>query len=422
MIGVVADDTTGANDMGIMFKKSGKAVKILVYSDVLKDYGTQKVDVVIVDTDSRLDPREVSEKKVAAATQFLKDMGCTTFYKKTCSVFRGNIGFEFDSMKHVLNESYCPIVLAFPEALRTTIHGYHYVNDTLLEHTNFAFDPVHPMHHSNLKKIIGAQTDQKIGNIYLEDVRQGVEHLKKVLADHSQQEMYTIIDAINESDMQIVAQAVSSYKMLGGSSAIGKYLLKEEQGSNLDMQIPPKNDQGVLVVSGSLTPQTKAQTQYLIENGIKSLVIDSRDILDPDSKKQLFNDTLLESKQILNSGQDLLLMPDNDPNTIEATKKLGNHLGLNEFQTSKAVSQFLADVTGILVTELNLNRFVIAGGDTSGTVCRKLQINGNYIIEEVETGVPVSLSIDNQFLFILKSGSFGTPAFLTKAVAKLKAL
>lgn len=113
MIGVVADDTTGANDIGLMFSKNHYTVKILTFHEDL-NLG-DKPDVLIIDTDSRLDSGEESYQKVFKATNILEKLGCTHYFNKTCSVFRGNIGKEFDAMLDALNEDFAVISLAFPK-------------------------------------------------------------------------------------------------------------------------------------------------------------------------------------------------------------------------------------------------------------------------------------------------------------------
>ena len=57
MIGVVADDVTGANDIAIMFANGGCTVDVYAYDAPLAfPYG--KPDVLVLDTNSRLDSPE----------------------------------------------------------------------------------------------------------------------------------------------------------------------------------------------------------------------------------------------------------------------------------------------------------------------------------------------------------------------------
>jgi uncharacterized protein YgbK (DUF1537 family) len=90
MIGVVADDTTGANDIGLMFNNNHYAVKVVTF-DEEEQPSADQADVLVIDTDSRLDHLELSYDKVFKATRQLQQLGCKTYFNKTCSVFRGNL-------------------------------------------------------------------------------------------------------------------------------------------------------------------------------------------------------------------------------------------------------------------------------------------------------------------------------------------
>ena len=103
-MGVVADDVTGSNDIGIMFAKSDYLTHIYSFKEDASSFAARKEDmsapdILILDTNSRLDPPDVAYRKVFAATRELQQAGCRQFHNKTCSVFRGNIGPEFDQGK-----------------------------------------------------------------------------------------------------------------------------------------------------------------------------------------------------------------------------------------------------------------------------------------------------------------------------------
>ncbi len=105
--GVVADDITGANDIGSMFAKGRYLVHVYASEGVdrMQSFIADKQpDVSIVDTNSRLDTPAVAYDKVFTATHRLRQTGCRRFFNKTCSVFRGNIGVEFDAMLDALDE------------------------------------------------------------------------------------------------------------------------------------------------------------------------------------------------------------------------------------------------------------------------------------------------------------------------------
>lgn len=422
-IGVVADDTTGANDIGVMFVNSGYSSKVINYQEDMKI--NIDTNVTIVDTDSRLDDAQLSYDKVFKATKQLKRAGCSTFHNKTCSVFRGNIGAEFDAMLDALEEEFAVITLAFPKIGRQTKNGIHTVYGELLENSPFSNDPVHPMKKSNLISILSEQTNRTVTHVSLENVRKGEKALRDTILEAKQNYNYCIIDSETQLDLEIVTKAIKDFPVIAGSSAIGEKLPEfydmeaipfENKMANVDSK------EQVLVVSGSLTPQTKSQTQYLKAQEINNIVLDTTKLFNQDSRKKEEQDIIERAVSIINSGKNILIMADDSPEAVRKTKKLGNEKGLNPLQTSKKVSEVLAKITKEVVFKTNIKGLVVAGGDTSGTVCRSLGIEGNYVIKEVETGVPIGFSIGTEMFIVLKSGSFGSQEFLKTAIESISEL
>lgn len=421
MIGVVADDTTGANDIGIMFSNNQYSVKVITYQEnmeLIKD-----ADVLIIDTDSRLDTPALSYDKVFNATKQLKELDCSMYYNKTCSVFRGNIGAEFDAMMDALEENFAVISLAFPKNGRTTLNGIHKVHGKLLENSEFANDPVHPTKKSNLVDILQEQTKRSVSFIRLEVVQQGAEVLRKAINEAKKTSTYCIIDAVTQDDLTIVAEASAEFKVLAGSSAIAEELpkfLNIKKVPNPLNNIKIKDDNGVLIVSGSLTPQTKDQTSFIINQGVKTFVLDSRNIFSDDSYQVEVSHLVENASEVLSSHKDVMIMADSKSEVVAETKAIGENFKMDPLTVSKLVSAALADATKQIADKISLKRLVVAGGDTSGTVCRKLNIQGNYVLREIETGLPSSLAIGPNMLIVLKSGSFGKEDFLLRAVEHLK--
>jgi uncharacterized protein YgbK (DUF1537 family) len=175
IMGVVADDITGANDIGIMFTLSdyNTCVYPAAQAGNLVFAGQVLPDVCIINTNSRLDSAKVAYDKVFQATLELKTVGCTRFFNKTCSVFRGNIGAEFDAMLDALGREFAVVVLGYPKNGRTTIDGVHYVHARLLAESEFRADPIHPMQESNLVHILQSQTRRASRSFALQDHRPG---------------------------------------------------------------------------------------------------------------------------------------------------------------------------------------------------------------------------------------------------------
>ncbi|MFJ5770769.1 four-carbon acid sugar kinase family protein [Psychrobacillus sp. NPDC093180] len=421
-IGVVADDTTGANDIGIMFRRGGYSAKVYFYSE--EQAYKMDTNVVIVDTDSRLDSPEVSYNKVYNATEKLKEAGCKTFYNKTCSVFRGNIGVEFDAMLDALEEEFAVISLAYPLNGRKTVHGIHTVHGKKLEQSEFAKDPVHPTTESSLVSILQKQTARLVSFIDIDVVRQGPARLTEEIEKKKRESNYCIIDSETQQDLQIVAEAIKDIRVICGSSALGEelphYYSEQPIPTEID-DIKIENNQGVLVVAGSLTPQTKSQILFLKNKEIEQIIIDSRQLISSNDLAEI-REIVEQATSILLTGNDVLIMPNNRDEVVKETKRIGEEKGYTPLETSKMVSAMLAEITAEIVQQISLKKLIVAGGDTSGTVIRKLRLEGNYILEEVDIGVPSIRAMGEDMFMVLKSGSFGKESFLMDAIDHLRNL
>ena len=64
-----------------------------------------------------------------------------------------------------------------------------------------------------------------------------------------------------------------------------------------------------------------------------------------------------------------------------------------------------------------VRRLVVAGGETAGAVMTRLQIKGLIIGEQIDPGVPGTLTMGTpQIALALKSGNFGSIDFFEKAL------
>ncbi|WJH34022.1 four-carbon acid sugar kinase family protein [Paenibacillus sp. CC-CFT747] len=226
MIGIAADDVTGANDIGIMYAKAGLVTDVYSYNGLEPLVMASHPDVLVLDTDSRFLPGKTAYELVYQAAKELEQAGCTRFYNKTCSVFRGNIGAEFDAMLDALGEDFAVVVLGFPKNGRTTIDGIHYVRGRKLEDSEFRNDPMHPMTQSNLAEILRAQTRRKVAVLSYETIRKGPVALREEIGRMRSQCSYLILDVENQQSLEVIAEAVEDERVLAGSSALAEELAK----------------------------------------------------------------------------------------------------------------------------------------------------------------------------------------------------
>lgn len=417
---VIADDVTGANDIGIMYAKAGLDTYVYSYEEQgRRDY--PPCDVLVIDTDSRFDSYEKAYHKVYHALKTLPEeelSGVSQYIDKQCSVFRGNIGAEFDAMLDALSEEFAVVVLGFPDNGRTTLHSVHYVYGTRLEDSQFRHDPVHPMTQSNLVDILKGQTKRKVGAIWYEVYDQGEAALRKALKEARESFNYVIMDVRDNRDLELLAAVLKDQKVLCGSSALSAPLARLEaaqRGKDKPAEKKRVRDK-VFCMAGSLTPQTIGQTAYMKEKGYPVFTLDTRRIFD-EKEKRAEEERLSEAiERAYEEGDFVMIHSMNAPEEVEETKRIAASFGIDNTQVSSLVSSVLSEISRRAIQRFSIRRIIVCGGDTSASLCAQLGVTGMKVLEEIEAGLPTCESVkEPHYRMVLKSGSFGSREFVEKA-------
>lgn len=402
---VVADDITGANDIAVMYAKSG--LKTITYTCGSSGFFGSGEAVCVVDTDSRFLPPEDAYDRVYRAVKAAPN--CDRYFNKQCSVFRGNIGAEFDAMLDALGEKFAAVVLGYPANGRTTVDSIHYVHGVRLEDSQFKNDPIHPMHLSDLRQILGRQTKRKVGAITASDLDLGEAALRHRVAQLRRQVNYLIFDVRDANDLARIAAVIADVKVVCGSAEIAYYLGLEECR---------RKQEPVLALAGSLTPQTANQVSYMRTRGYAVLELDTVAIAQG-RRQEVAARLVQEAEAQYDHGDFVLIHTMENPELVRRTKEIAESRGISNVEISGMISQTLAEVAQRLCQERRIRKCIVLGGDTSAAFCRNMEISGMEIFEEIESGIPLLKKTASELYFVLKSGSFGTDAFIEKAYYKL---
>jgi uncharacterized protein YgbK (DUF1537 family) len=150
MLGVIADDHTGATDVASMLVRSGlRTVQIIGVPLASAAIDLTEIDAVVVALKSRnIDPAEAIVQSLDAL-RWLQQQGAQRFYFKYCSTFdstaQGNIGPVTDALMLALKTHYTIACPAFPENQRTIFKGHLFVGDQLLSDSGMRHHPLTPM-------------------------------------------------------------------------------------------------------------------------------------------------------------------------------------------------------------------------------------------------------------------------------------
>jgi uncharacterized protein YgbK (DUF1537 family) len=428
-MGVVADDITGSNDIGIMFAKSDYLTHVYSFKENGSVFATpddpqNTPDILILDTNSRLDPPQVAYRNVFAAARQLQQAGCRQFHNKTCSVFRGNIGAEFDAMLDALGLEFAIVVLGFPKNGRTTVDGIHYVHGKKLEDSEFRRDPIHPMLRSDLVGILQSQTKRKVALVTHAIIDRGPQALRDEILRMRPQCQYLILDVTDQSALATIAGAVYDEPVICGSSAIAEELPAvwgPSRAGSKPLNLPPPAGIGIPVVAGSLMPQTVAQIEHLRQKGAPSFMLNTARLFAPADREAELAGLSAAISDSLRIGRNVIFHSPNDSQALETANQMGQVHAVSKTEVSRLVSEALAEVTARVLEAAGQNRLVVAGGETSAAVCARLGVEGMRVWKEIQPGLPSCISLeDPPRMLVLKSGSFGKPDFFERALEHLR--
>lgn len=151
MIGVIADDLTGAAELGAVGLRHGLRAEI-----VRSGEPSGRADLVCVDTDSRSCEPAVAAKRAAVAAKMLRAAGAEWIYKKVDSVLRGQVTPEVEAVMKQLRLDRALLLPANPSLGRTIRDGQYFVRGKPIHKTEFAHDPEYPRRSSQVVRLLAA--------------------------------------------------------------------------------------------------------------------------------------------------------------------------------------------------------------------------------------------------------------------------
>lgn len=409
MLGSVADDFTGATDLAGNWRSRGLKTAVLLgippesFTADLENY-----DALVVAQKIRSVDAETARTAARRAGELLLHLGCTQIYDKYCSTFdstpEGNIGPIADELANLTGASRAIVVPSFPDAGRTVYKGHHFVLDEPLSESPMRHHPLNPMTDSSIVRLLQAQTDRPVGKIVLEQVRQGSEALRKALDEVATESFYVVVDAIDNDDLRIIAEATTGEKLVTGGSGIALGLPHNENSLGQVEKI----DGHKLVLSGSASAMTQRQVTHG-KSYMPHRKADVRELLvDMDQ-------TVVEACQWVRDAwaED----PDVAP-LIYSVESLDDVQVARDItdEASALIESFFGRVAERLSDD-GLRQIIVAGGETSGSVCEALGIHILDLGEQLAPGVSWLLgkSDSTEYNIVLKSGNFGREDLFTAA-------
>jgi uncharacterized protein YgbK (DUF1537 family) len=413
-LGIVADDNTGATDAAGMLTECG-ARTLLICGAMPSNAEFEAYDAVVIGTQSRsIDPQS-AYRRVAEVVRLFLSAGARKIQLKYCSTFdstpAGNIGPSLDAALDALGLDWAVVAPALPGLGRTTYQGYHFVGDQLLSESAMRNHPLNPMTDGNIVRWLKAQTKRTVTLAPLAVVRQGSAALAQFIARRVVQgASYIVVDAIDDGDLAVAAEATATSPFVSGASGITAALARMLFPGRPPLSFADRLariPRTTAVIAGSTSESSRAQNAMASQNGFHEISIAGPQILlgkvSPQEVAQAAAEHLARGEHVLVSSK-VESCAD-----VEQTQKLGAELGLTAIQTGVVIARFLAEVARQLVENPCLGRLIVAGGETSCFVCDSTGISRLEVGLPLDPGVPYCfpLGLSRDLLVVLKSGNFG---------------
>lgn len=420
-VGIIADDYTGAADTGVQFSK--KRLKTSIVHDLKQIEETaERVDVLVFDTESRGDPKEVAYKKVALAAEEFKKTGVEILYKKIDSTLRGNLGVELDAAIDTLNVSAVILCPAYPKNGRITVGGFHLNNQSLIEDTEVAKDPESPVRQSHIPTLIQNQSEKKVSLVDIATVSLGMEKVKReVVRQLKEGNQIIVVDAISQRDLKTIAQAIASLDqpvLVCGSGGLAEEL-PDAFGLGED------REEFVVVIAGSVSEVTAQQIRIAAKTlNVKVVTVDVQRVLMGKEEGKLEATRVIdEAEEALHAGRDVVIRLAESLNALEEVKEAGKELGLTDREMRTLMGQILGRTSQAILKKGKLCGMVVTGGETAFNVYKALDVLEVRVEEEVLPGIPVVTIVGGPASgtrVVTKAGAFGNEDALVTAIEYLR--
>jgi uncharacterized protein YgbK (DUF1537 family) len=412
LLGAIADDFTGASDLANTLAKGGMTTVQFVGAG----HAGVDCEAGVVSLKSRTTPVADAVRQSLEAARWLLDQGCEQLIFKYCSTFdstpEGNIGPVAEALLDLLGAEVAVVCPAFPGAGRRIFMGHLFVGDRLLSESGMQNHPLTPMTDPDIRRWLRLQTKGEVGGVALDTVRAGKDALRAAFAEQAKAGRRLVVtDAVADSDLLTIGQAMADHKLVTGGSGIAQGLPTNFRAAGKLSGTPPHLPAvagRAIVLCGSCSTASQAQVaRYAADH--PGLAIDPGELMAGKITLERAAGWIRDQ-----DGQTPIVYSTAAPKAVsDAQGRFGREA------VAAKVEDFFAGLARHLA-DTGTRRFVIGGGETSGAVVEALGVSTMRVGPEIDPGVPV-LVTDRQgpLGLALKSGNFGAPDFFAKALVQV---
>ena len=342
---------------------------------------------------------------------------------KVCSTFDsspeiGSIGRALEIGQDIFQVPYVPVMVAAPLLRRYVAFSnlFAAAADAIYRidrHPTMRQHPVTPMTESDLRLHLGRQTNRAIAVVDLVALSNGDAETRLQNPPRG----VVIFDGIDCDSLRHASGLIweSGAAFVVGSSGFTHALIDYWRHVGL-LPDPPAVEPAtpvdrVVVISGSCSPITERQIQYVLRNGFAGVSLDpsalGASVLDVAAREE--QEAMDQALAYLRAGRSVVLY-----------SALGSE-GVNEHVDRECLASRMGVLLRDLLRQSGVKRAVVAGGDTASHAGRQLGVHALTLAAPVEPGAPLCQAhSDDRALqgleLIFKGGQVGPDNFFESAM------
>ena len=378
MIAVIADDFTGAAEIGGIGIRHGFDVTIL--NNSVEEVNS---DILIIATDTRSQLSPESGRVINKITRALLLLQQDFIYKKVDSLLRGNVGEELMVQLEASKKSRALIIPANPALKRTIQEGVYYVDGVPIEEYSFSGGAEGRRKSSRVQDLIGKEA-RPFTSIISTGESLPVEGL-------------IIGNTTSDDDLAAWVQKIDSRTIPAGSSGFFDALLQTNSSFNGRKQPPMKLGERAVYVCGSAFVPSRQLVQKAKESGQSVMYMPANIFSTAENFFINVSGWADEIIQELNSSDKVILAVD------EINSSENENLALK-------IKETFAEVLHLVMEEIEINELIIEGGATAYSIIKKLGYKKFFPVQELGPGViRMKVEGNNNLFLTLKPGSYQWP-------------
>ncbi len=378
MIAVIADDLTGAAELGGIGLRYGLAVEINT-----KINSNSKADLLVIAGDTRSKNKKEAVEEMVDITAKVAKFKPALIYKKVDSVLRGHVIDELTAQLKELRLSKALLVPANPDLGRTIRDGTYYLNDEPIHLSSFSKDPEFAINSSGV-------LDMLRGNGFTIQVRKKEEGLLH--------KGITVGEALNSNDLKAWAAQIDDNTLIAGASGFFTAIL-DNILSNADQHAainPPDLSYPALYISGTTFNKKIEDIRKIKNNGGPVSYMPSQIIASPNPPVDVYNKWAVEVVALLSNHKKAIIAI--DPNTVQ--KK----------ETALSLRTKTAIAAERIFDQIYIRELFVEGGSTAAAIIKRLNFNCFYPVKEYAPGIVRMRVEGKQNLHLtIKPGSYDWP-------------